>query len=212
VFEELSLSDAEFRANLTAQLRWDKYGTTQATDAALRALFEQNPEMFDGTLVRARHILLAPAPGTDGAATLAGLRKQVEAEAEQALAKVPATADNLEREKVRAKALEEAFVKLAKAHSTCPSKEQGGDLGWFPRAGSMVEPFAKAAFATKVYQLSDPVTTQFGHHLILVVDRRPGKPTKFEDVKEQVTEVFFERLRDSLVGRLRSSAKVEVKN
>jgi peptidyl-prolyl cis-trans isomerase C len=107
--------------------------------------------------------------------------------------------------------MEEAFGEIAAKESTCPSKAQAGNLGWFPFS-SMVEGFAKAAFALKPYEMSDVVSTQFGCHLILVTDRKQGKEPKFTEVKDEVREVFVERLRENLCNQLRANAKVEVAN
>jgi peptidyl-prolyl cis-trans isomerase C len=74
----------------------------------------------------------------------------------------------------------------------------------------MIEPFAKAAFDLKVDQIGDVVTTPFGYHLILVVDRRPGKETKFEDLKDVVKEIYCDRLRDSLCTQLKPRAKIVI--
>jgi hypothetical protein len=58
--------------------------------------------------------------------------------------------------------------------------------------------------------MSDVVTTQFGHHLILTTGRKPGKDVKFDNVKESVKFVFGERLRDSLATQLRHNARIVI--
>jgi parvulin-like peptidyl-prolyl isomerase len=63
----------------------------------------------------------------------------------------------------------EKFEDLAKEYSMCPSGQNGGDLGYFGR-GQMVKEFEDAAFATPVNSVSEPVQTQFGWHLIKVID------------------------------------------
>ena len=66
---------------------------------------------------------------------------------------------------------EEKFPKMAKRFSTCPSKEDGGDLGWFGR-GAMVPEFEEMAFKMVPNKCSKPVKTQFGYHLIWVFETR----------------------------------------
>jgi peptidyl-prolyl cis-trans isomerase C len=211
LLQELSLTEAELRNQISAQIRWDKFATSQATDENLKRFFETHQDMFDGSVVHARHILLTPASDDARVAAetrvhLETIRKSIEAGALQS----PKGKDAAETEKFRLKTIEDAFAVIASKESACPSKQQGGDLGWFPRGGQMVEPFAKAAFALQPGQMSDVVTTQFGLHLILVTERKPGKPTKFEDVKDMVREIYAEQLREQICAELRPATKIVI--
>jgi parvulin-like peptidyl-prolyl isomerase len=216
IMQQLKLTEAELREQVAADIRWDKFCTAQSTDKVLQEFFDKNKEMFDGTTVRARHILLTPA-SNDGqaaeatAAMLRGFKKQIEGQAAEGLAKLPANADALAKEKARLALTDEAFASIAKEKSACPSKTKGGDVGFFGRGGFMVEPFARAAFALKAGEMSDVVKTQFGLHLILCVERKPGMgEVKFDTLKEGVKDVYCERLRESLSSQLREKAKIEI--
>lgn len=214
LLEKLKMTDAEFQVQVTNDLRWEKFANQQASDANLKAMFEQHMEMFDGSMTRARHILVTP--GTDAKAQEAArvellkIKKEIEAKAAEAAAKLPASTDALTREQERQKQVENAFGEVAKEKSACPSKKDGGDVSWFPRAGRMVEPFAKAAFAMKPFEISEPVQTQFGLHLILNTGKKAGQPTKFEEVKEEVRDVYCSRLREAISGHLRKSAQIVI--
>jgi parvulin-like peptidyl-prolyl isomerase len=208
MLEKLMITEDELRTELMSALRWDKFVQQQGTDEKLKPYFAANVEMFNGSRMHARHILV-PA-GADAATKVVKIKKDIDSEVAQAVAKLPATADAITREKERAKVLEQVFSKAAAVHSTCPSKEKGGDLNYFPRVGQMVEPFARAAFALKPFQMSDPVTTEFGVHLILAVDYKPGKEVKYEDVKPIVQEVYGERLREAVLNQYKGRLKIEI--
>ena len=121
-----------------------------------------------------------------------------------------ATADALQKEQAKAAKTEELFAAYAKEYSTCPSKKDGGDLNFFPRAGAMVEPFAKAAFALKPYEMSDVVATEFGYHLILVTARKQGTPKKFEEVKDDVQMLYAMRLKEAVIAQMKPKAQVTI--
>jgi parvulin-like peptidyl-prolyl isomerase len=213
ILKEMHLSMEELRDQLNKGLRWDKFCVAQATDKVLRDFFDRNKTMFDGSQVHSRHILVTAKDKTPQAAEQAkgkalGIKKVIEETVAEELKKLPAATDNLGREKERMKLLERAFMKVASEESACPSKTEGGDVGWFPRTGAMVEPFARAAFALKPYQISDVVSTEFGYHLIMTVEQKQGKEYQFDEVKPAVMEVYCERLRDAIVAREKPTAKI----
>ncbi len=92
----------------------------------------------------------------------------------------------------------EDFAKLAAEYSTDSSKDQGGDLGWFNRA-KMVPEFADAAFSLEVGQISKPVKSQFGYHIIQVLGHevRPLSETDLQAAKDQAFADWLSGLRET---------------
>ncbi|HHY81164.1 MAG TPA: peptidylprolyl isomerase [Clostridiales bacterium] len=82
------------------------------------------------------------------------------------------------------------FEEAAKKYSLCPSASAGGDLGYFTR-GQMVPEFEKAAFALQVNEISRPVKTQFGYHIIKLVDRKKPGIMDFEEVEEEIRHILL---------------------
>ena len=122
--------------------------------------------------VRASHILLNTG-GKDEAA----VRKQ----AEELLAKIKGGAD---------------FAALATQYSEDPgSKERGGDLDFFPR-GQMVPEFENAAFSLAPGQVSDLVKTQYGFHIIKVVDKQAGTSQALDQVRPQIQQIVASQIAD----------------
>lgn len=78
-----------------------------------------------------------------------------------------------------------SFADAAKKYSSCPSSQQGGSLGEFGR-GQMVPEFDQAVFSMEVGQISGPVKTQFGYHLIKLESKNEAKEIAFEEVSEQI--------------------------
>jgi peptidyl-prolyl cis-trans isomerase C len=102
------------------------------------------------------------------------------------------------------------FEELAKKNSKDPgSADKGGDLGWAP-ATNYVEPFANAVKATQKGQLADkPVQSQFGWHVIEVVDIRPVEIPSFDTVKPQMEEMMRQQILGKYQQELREKAKIQ---
>jgi peptidyl-prolyl cis-trans isomerase C len=100
------------------------------------------------------------------------------------------------------------FATLAKEKSKDPGGADGGDLGYFTKE-QMVPEFAAVAFKLDKGQISDPVKTQFGWHIIKVEDKRLKPTPTFEQVKGQIENYVAHRAQAALVEKLRASASVE---
>lgn len=96
------------------------------------------------------------------------------------------------------------FEEAAKKYSICPSKSEGGDLGYFTR-GRMVPEFEKVAFELEIGMVSNPVKSQFGYHLIKVTDKKSAEPKSYDESKNQIAnmllinkqqEVFYKKLEE----------------
>ena len=100
------------------------------------------------------------------------------------------------------------FATLAQERSTGPSAPSGGDLGYFQR-GQMVPEFGDVAFALEPGQITpEPVQTQFGWHVIEVLDQRTAEPT-FEDSEPQLRQDLAREIVTALVADLRDDAEIE---
>lgn len=167
---------------------------TTVTEAEMRSFYDNNPNNFkQGESVKASHILI----GVDGAAS-ADARKAAREKAEKLRKDLTGGAD---------------FAVLAKGNSTCPSSQQGGDLGYFGK-GQMVPPFEKAAFALKPGEISDVVETQFGYHLIKLTDKKPAESVDFKDAKARIEGYLKgQKVNDAVqkyIAEARKTAKIEI--
>ena len=100
------------------------------------------------------------------------------------------------------------FAELAKEKSTGPSGPNGGELGWFG-LGMMVAPFETAVLGLEVGQISAPVQTQFGWHVLILNDKRDLAPPALETVVGEITQLLQQTALDARVNELRAGASVE---
>ncbi len=167
---------------------------TAPGEAEVKKYFEEHPDEFEQQAsVDAAHILIATKDITD----------PTQLAAKEKIAK------ELREEIVSKKG--ENFADMAKLHSDCPSKVQGGDLGEFQR-GQMVPEFEKAAFAQEIGVVGDLVKTDFGYHIIKVNDRKDAKTLQFDEVKEKLTETLLDQAKgkkmEAYVADLQKNAKI----
>ncbi|MCB2129312.1 MAG: peptidylprolyl isomerase [Rhodobacteraceae bacterium] len=99
------------------------------------------------------------------------------------------------------------FAAVAKEKSTGPSGPNGGDLGWFG-LGMMVKPFEDAVVAMVPGQISDPVQTQFGWHIIDLIETRSAKAPAFEEAREELAGELRQSAVEQLVKDLTAAADV----
>ncbi|MBC6407158.1 MAG: peptidylprolyl isomerase [Rhodobacteraceae bacterium] len=100
------------------------------------------------------------------------------------------------------------FAELAQEHSTGPSGPEGGLLGWFG-PGAMVPAFEAAVSELEVGQVSEPVQTEFGWHLILLNETRLQERPTLEVVRREIVAEMERALVEELVTRLRDEAEIE---
>jgi len=93
----------------------------------------------------------------------------------------------LKKLKKRRRRRKDYFAETAEKYSKCPSKDRGGDLGYFER-GKMAPEFEEAAFALETGEISEIIKTDFGYHIIMLEDKKEAYTDKFEDVKESIKE------------------------
>ena len=164
------------------QLGWAKYLDAKLGEA-LEDYFKAHQKELDGTQIRASHILLRSDRFNEPLSHLIQRAEKIR--------------EDIEAGKI-------SFEDAAAKYSAGPSRHAKGDLGFFPRYGVMSEEFSKAAFELEKGQLSKPVPSTFGVHLITVTDFKPGSRQWTEavaQIKDPASLSLFEKLSDEERGK-----------
>jgi len=186
---KLGYTPERLKTELGLPLAWHAYVRQAVTLPQTKEYFDKHRAELDGTQLRARQIFLKLPPNpTD--TELTAKKNQL----------------NDLRSQIKSGKL--TFADAAKQHSESPSKDQGGDIGLFGAQGKLPSPVTRAAFALKVEELSEPIVSAFGVHLIQVTERIPGD-LSLEDVRPQIFAKLSEQLWADTVRSERKTAKIE---
>ncbi|KAB8318204.1 peptidylprolyl isomerase, partial [Tolypothrix campylonemoides VB511288] len=150
------------------ELKADDLPAPAVDEATLRARYEQEKARFAGDEQRrASHILVTvPADATP--------------------AQQKAAEEKIRRVAAEARAPGADFAALARTYSDDPTRDNGGDLDWLSRGATPAPEFERALFALQPGQVSEPVKTQYGWHVIQLREVQGGQQRAFEDVREQL--------------------------
>ncbi len=192
VQNNISLDD--IRKDYESRIRWQEHMKKNATEATLRRYVSEHRDLFSGTMVRASHILIKVDPSAP------------QAEKEKAKQKLLQIKKDIGDGKITFDAAANKF-----SQDAANSGAAGGDLEYFSLATGYPEEFTSVAFKMKKGTISDPVETHLGYHLILLTDRKEGKPVDFEQNKLYIMNEFGNELQKNVVNAERQRAKIEVK-
>jgi parvulin-like peptidyl-prolyl isomerase len=181
----------ELRSDIATKLRWREYLVTRINEVEAHSYYQQNKPYFDMQRVRASHVLAAVPAGADFNAKQAAQNRinQLKARVEQG----------------------EPFDKVARENSDCPSKEKGGDIGYFRYKFMVVDSVARAAFSMRKDEIR-VVESPFGWHLLKVTDIDVGQPSSFAAVKDMVRETIAQerRIYQEVLEAQRKSAQIRI--
>ncbi len=196
----MRLKDLENRIErkllIDALLKKEVYDKINITDDMLRDYYENNKQKFIlPERYKVRHILISVDPGALKAGWLEGLKK----------------AETIYKRLL----LGEDFAKIAKDVSDdTTSNDKGGELGWFHK-GQLITPLERALTQLKVGEISSPIRSIYGYHIIRLEGIQPQKQLSFDEIDrnlliKRLEKKAIEARKDSLIARLKSQADIQI--
>lgn len=193
ITKEEMQEDLRFRIKIGKLVMTQMSGKSKPTDKEINEFYQKNKDKFKmPEAVHVRHILIAKAPGDDDK-----IKVEKKAKAEDLRKQLLGGAN---------------FAEIAKKNSDCPSKETGGDLGVFSR-GEMVKEFENAAFSQEVNAIGPVVETEYGFHIIQVLERHPAKALALDDRMKGNISTFLAQQKqqetfEAILRKLKDKAKI----
>jgi parvulin-like peptidyl-prolyl isomerase len=181
-------SQSEFQRGLAWQIGWPKYLEKYSTAENLERFFQRQPQEFDGSRYHVAHIIW-----------------KVKSDDPQIVADVAAKATKV-RQAILAGDI--SFTDAAKQNSQSPTANNGGDIGWILRHEPMPESFSKSAFQLKEGQVSSPVASAVGIHLIKCIKIEKGKKT-WQQSRAKITSAATQFLFDWVAKQQLAETKVQ---
>ena len=187
--KNLGYTRASFAEEVALPLAWQAHARLAITDKSIATYWKSHRAKFDGTEVRAAHIVkrLPRDANDDDKKTLTQELSQIR----QALVDKKTT-----------------FSEAAAENSDSPSGKDGGNLGQFAFRGRMPQDLTKVAFTLKTGEISDPFDTPFGVHILTVTEVIPGD-LSLEDARGEIFHELSEKLQTGLISQLRAKARID---
>ena len=185
--KNIGMTEAELRQELLWKISWARYVEARSTDENLKKYFDMHRSDFDGTELKLAHILLTVPAGD-------------ETKLKEALESAASIREEIASGQV-------TFAAAAKKHSQAPTAKDGGHIGGIRRHEPMPEEFSRSAFALKKGEVSQPVVTAFGVHLIQVLETIPGQRS-WEDCREELRPAVTLYLFRWIAEKERKTAKI----
>ncbi|WP_070884420.1 peptidylprolyl isomerase [Pseudomonas argentinensis] len=190
--EQVEAEVAEFRKQMLIGRYFEEFLKERVTDEAVRNYYATNPDQFQAKKIHVAHILVRTNPGLS------------ETERQALLTKASA---------IHTKAnSQEDFTALAKEYSEDQlSAQHGGDLGWL-QEGAIDPAFSTRIFAMKAGELSEPIVTPFGFHIVKVLEGPQVIKQPFESVAGDIRYRLRQEAKAAELERLKAAAKIEKKD
>ena len=181
--KQQQLTRQELEHQLDWQITWNRYLNSLLVEANYQSVFNRNPAFFDGTQIKVSQILLKPE---DDSPT----------QKEQTLKQAQKITQQIQ-------AGELTFPAAAKKHSISPSGKNGGLVGWIEYQGSMPPDFNQIAFQLKLNEISQPLVSEFGIHIIRCDEIKQGTKS-WQQARPQLRDAMIQKLFAFLVSTQRT--------